>query len=216
MKDNGEGKQNSRVSQTEPAKNWRLEWVDRWADKQVTLIVLLQFSVFIIKLLTNQIKECFATCPSLTPEGGILEIWSRGLLLRVDQSLYNQSRSLVFISRGKSNVFRVDVELRQRCPLSLVLFIYLMNRLFKCREGLVWGPQAFISTFCMWFCSMSSLNQDFQCPQGKFTVAGMKINSSESEAMVLDRGGEMGFALSGESTFPKWKSWSVSGSFSRP
>lgn len=60
---------------------------------------------------------------------------------------YDMGISLVSIDSDKSDLFPVNVGLWQRCPLSLVLFIVSMDRIFLALPGdggaLVWGSQDF-------------------------------------------------------------------------
>ncbi|KAI3377883.1 hypothetical protein L3Q82_008468 [Scortum barcoo] len=86
----------------------------------------------------------------------------RGPLLRAVRSLYDRSRSLVRIAGSKSDLFPVHVGLRQGCPLS---------------------PDDVVL--------LASSSQDLQHVLERFAAeceaAGMRISTSKSEAMVLDR-----------------------------
>ncbi|KAK3528573.1 hypothetical protein QTP70_003741 [Hemibagrus guttatus] len=119
----------------------------------------------------------------------------RGPLLRAVLSLYNQSRSLVRIASCKSDLFPVHVGLRQGCPLSPVLFIVFMDRISRRSQGLE-GVQfgdhkisLLIFADDVVLLAPSSLN--LQHALGHFAAeceaAGMRVSTSNSEAMVLDR-----------------------------
>ncbi|KAK3555547.1 hypothetical protein QTP86_021786, partial [Hemibagrus guttatus] len=104
------------------------------------------------------------------PRGILWEVlWEygvRGPLLRAVRSLYNRSRSLVRIASCKSDLFPVHVGLRQGCPLSPVLFIVFMDRISRRSQGL--------EGVCMHWGVLCE-------------AAGMRVSTSKSEAMVLDR-----------------------------
>ncbi|KAK3552841.1 hypothetical protein QTP86_022544 [Hemibagrus guttatus] len=105
------------------------------------------------------------------PRGILWEaLWEygvRGPLLRAVLSLYNRSRSLVRIASCKSDLFPVHVGLRQGCPLSLVLFTVFMDRISRGSQGLEGHALGRFAAEC--------------------EAAGMRVSTSKSEAMVLDR-----------------------------
>ncbi|KAK3511594.1 hypothetical protein QTP70_011255 [Hemibagrus guttatus] len=116
------------------------------------------------------------------PRGILWEVlWEYGVhgpLLRAVWSLYDQSRSLVCIASCKSELFPVHVGLWQGCPLSPVLFIVFMDRISRRSQGLegvLLAP------------SSQDLQRALGCFAAECEVAGMRISTSKSEAMVLDR-----------------------------
>lgn len=119
----------------------------------------------------------------------------RGPLLRAVRSLYDRSRSLVRTAGSKSDLFPVRVGLRQGCPLSPVLFIIFMDRISRRSQGPegVWFGNHMIASllFADDVVMLASSSQDLQCALGRFAAeceaAGMRISTSKSEAMVLDR-----------------------------
>ncbi|KAK3517069.1 hypothetical protein QTP86_004180, partial [Hemibagrus guttatus] len=133
------------------------------------------------------------------PRGILWEVlWEygvRGPLLRAVRSLYNRSRSLVRIASCKSDLFPVHVGLRQGCPLSPVLFIVFMDRISRRSQGLEgvrFGDHRISSLiFADDVVLLASSGLDLQHALGRFAAeceaAGMKVSTSKSEAMVLDR-----------------------------
>ncbi|KAK3543929.1 hypothetical protein QTP70_031842 [Hemibagrus guttatus] len=119
----------------------------------------------------------------------------RGPLLRAVRSLYNRSRSLVRIASCKSDLFPVHVGLRQGCPLSLVLFIVFMDKISRRSQGLEgvrFGDHRISSLiFADDVVLLASSGLDLQHALGRFAAeceeAGMRVSTSKSEAMVLDR-----------------------------
>ncbi|KAK3524961.1 hypothetical protein QTP86_011742 [Hemibagrus guttatus] len=125
-------------------------------------------------------------------------LWEYGVrdsLLRAVRSLYNWSRSLVCIASCKSDLFPVHVGLRQSCPLSPVLFIVFMDRISRRSQGLegVWFGDHRISSliFADDVVMLAPSGLDLQHALGHFAAeceaAGMRVSTSKSEAMVLDR-----------------------------
>ncbi|KAK3516854.1 hypothetical protein QTP70_027075 [Hemibagrus guttatus] len=133
------------------------------------------------------------------PRGILWEVlWEygvRGPLLRAVRSLYNRSRSLVCIASCKSDLFPVHVGLRQGCPLSPVLFIVFMDRISRRSQGLEgvrFGDHRISSLiFADDVVLLASSGLDLQHALGCFAAeceaAGMRVSTSKSEAMVLDR-----------------------------
>ncbi|KAK3516631.1 hypothetical protein QTP70_022033 [Hemibagrus guttatus] len=133
------------------------------------------------------------------PRGILWEVlWEygvRGPLLRAVWSLYNRSRSLVRIASCKSDLFPVHVGLRQGCPLSPVLFIVFMDRISRRSQGLEgvrFGDHRISSLiFADDVVLLAPSSLDLQHALGHFAAeceaAGMRVSTSKSEAMVLDR-----------------------------
>ncbi|KAK3520909.1 hypothetical protein QTP86_002418, partial [Hemibagrus guttatus] len=132
------------------------------------------------------------------PHGILWEVlWEygvRGPLLRAVRSLYNRSRSLVRIASCKSDLFPVHVGLRQGCPLSPVLFIVFMDRISRRSQGLDgvrFGDHRFSSLIFADVVLLAPSSLDLQHALGRFAAeceaAGMRVSTSKSEAMVLDR-----------------------------
>ncbi|KAK3564684.1 hypothetical protein QTP86_024812, partial [Hemibagrus guttatus] len=116
---------------------------------------------------------------------GILAVWS----------LYNRSRSLVRIASCKSDLFPVHVGLRQGCPLSPVLFIVFMDRISRRSQGLEgvrFGDHRissliFADDVVLLAPSSLDLQHALGCFAAECEAAGMRVSTSNSEAMVLDR-----------------------------
>ncbi|KAK3558815.1 hypothetical protein QTP86_028745, partial [Hemibagrus guttatus] len=119
----------------------------------------------------------------------------RGPLLRAVRSLYNRNRSLVCIASCKSDLFPVHVGLRQGCPLSPVLFIVFMDRISRRSQGLEgvrFGDHSISSLiFADDVVLLAPSSLDLQHAMGCFAAeceaARMRVSTSKSEAMVLDR-----------------------------
>ncbi|KAK3547628.1 hypothetical protein QTP86_026269 [Hemibagrus guttatus] len=133
------------------------------------------------------------------PRGILWEVlWEygiRGPLLRAVRSLYNWSRSLVRFASCNSDLFPVHVGLRQGCPLSPVLFIVFMDRISRRSqwlEGVRFEDHRISSLiFADDVVLLASSSLDLQHALGRFAAkceaAGMRVSTSKSEAMVLDR-----------------------------
>ncbi|KAK7940110.1 hypothetical protein WMY93_003436 [Mugilogobius chulae] len=141
------------------------------------------------------LEKAFDRVPRGVLWGVLREYGVRGPLLRAVRSLYDRSRSCVRIAGSKSDLFPVHVGLRQGWPLSPVLFIVFMDRISRRsqgQEGVRFGDHRISSLlFADDVVLMAPSNQDLQHALGRFAAeceaAGMKISSSKSEAMVLDR-----------------------------
>ena len=141
------------------------------------------------------LEKAFDRVPRGILWGVLREYGVRGPLLRAVRSLYARSRSLVRIAGSKSDLFPVRVGLRQGCPLSPVLFIIYMDRISRRSqgpEGVRFGDHRISSLlFADDVVLLASSNLDLQHALGRFAAeceaAGMRISTSKSEAMVLDR-----------------------------
>ncbi|KAK3535803.1 hypothetical protein QTP70_021119 [Hemibagrus guttatus] len=131
------------------------------------------------------------------PRGILWEVlWEYGVhgpLLRAVRSLCDRSRSLVRIASCKSDLFPVHVGLRKGCPLSPVLFIAFMDRISRRSQGLEgvqFGDHRISSLLFADVVLLAPSSQDLQHTLGRFAaeceVAGMRVSTSKSEAMVLN------------------------------
>ncbi|KAK3526552.1 hypothetical protein QTP70_030692 [Hemibagrus guttatus] len=167
-------------------------------DQLYTLHRVLQGSWEFVK----PVHMCFVDLEKAfdrVPHGILWEVlWEYGVcgpLLRAVRSLYNRSKSLVRIASCKSDLFPVHVGLRQGCPLSPVLFIVFMDRISRRSQGLEgvrFGDHSISSLiFADDVVLLAPLSLDLQHALGHFAAeceaAGMRVSTSKSEAMVLDR-----------------------------
>ncbi len=128
--------------------------------------------------------------------GGALGVWGPRHSVKAVWSLYDRSRSLVRIAGSKSDLFPVHVGLRQGCPLSPVLFVIFMDRISRRSqgpEGVWFGDHRISSLLFADDVVLVSSGLDLQRALGRFVVEcdalGMRISTSKSKAMVLDRKG---------------------------
>ncbi|TWW63897.1 Arf-GAP with GTPase, ANK repeat and PH domain-containing protein 1 [Takifugu flavidus] len=136
--------------------------------------------------LQNQIREHVIA---------IEEYGVSGPLIRAVRSLYDRCQSLVRIAGSKSNSFPVRVGLCQGCPLSPIPFVTFMDRISRCSrgvEGVRFGDLRIGSLlFADDVVLLASSARDLQLSLDRFAAAceaaGMKISTSKSEAMVLNR-----------------------------
>uniref|UniRef100_A0A8C6KI17 Reverse transcriptase domain-containing protein n=1 Tax=Nothobranchius furzeri TaxID=105023 RepID=A0A8C6KI17_NOTFU len=141
------------------------------------------------------LEKAYDRVPRGTLWGTLQEYGVGGFLLRAIQSLYQRSVSLVRMAGSKSDLFPVRVGLRQRCPLSPVLFITFMDRISRCSHGVEcveFGGRRILSLlFVDDVVLLASSSSDLQLLLGRFAAeceaAGMRISTSKSETMVLDR-----------------------------
>ncbi|KAI3364547.1 hypothetical protein L3Q82_011336 [Scortum barcoo] len=126
------------------------------------LEVLWEFAQPVIMCFVD-LEKAFDRVPRGILWGVLREYGVRGPLLRAVRSLYDQSRSLVRIAGSNSDLFPVHVGLQQGCPLSVTDYVVLL----------------------------ASSGQDLQHVLEQFAAeceaAAMRISTSKSEAMVLDR-----------------------------
>uniref|UniRef100_A0A674P165 Reverse transcriptase domain-containing protein n=1 Tax=Takifugu rubripes TaxID=31033 RepID=A0A674P165_TAKRU len=141
------------------------------------------------------LEKAFDRVPQGVLWGVLREYGVSGPLIRAVRSLYDRCQSLVRIAGSKSNSFPVRVGLRQGCPLSPILFIIFMDRISRCShgvEGVRFGDLRIGSLlFADDVVLLASSARDLQLSLDRFAAAceaaGMKISTSKSEAMVLDR-----------------------------
>ncbi|TWW67234.1 hypothetical protein D4764_02G0002750 [Takifugu flavidus] len=108
---------------------------------------------------------------------------------------YGVSGPLIRAARSCTIGARVWSELLAGCPLSPILFIIFMDRISRCShgvEGIRFGDLRIRSLlFADDVVLLASSARDLQLSLDRFAaaceVAGMKISTSKSEAMVLDR-----------------------------
>ncbi|XP_054592057.2 LINE-1 retrotransposable element ORF2 protein [Nothobranchius furzeri] len=141
------------------------------------------------------LEKAYDRVPRGTLWGTLQEYGVGGFLLRAIQSLYQRSVSLVRIAGSKSDLFPVRVGLRQGCPLSPVLFITFMDRISRRSRGVecveFGGRRISSLLFADDVVLLASSSSDLQLLLGRFAAeceaAGMRISTSKSETMVLDR-----------------------------
>ncbi|KAI3364813.1 hypothetical protein L3Q82_000923 [Scortum barcoo] len=139
--------------------------------------------------------EGIRPCPSWYSVGCSASMGSGAFAKGCSVSVHDRSRSLVRIAGSKSDLFPVHVGLRQGCPLSPVLFIIFMDRISRRSqgpEGVRFGNHRISSLlFADDVVLLASSSQDLQHVLERFAAeceaAGMRISTSKSEAMVLDR-----------------------------
>nr|XP_049580441.1 charged multivesicular body protein 1a isoform X3 [Syngnathus scovelli] len=116
-------------------------------------------------------------------------------LIRAVRSLYHRCQSLVRISGSKSDSFPVRVGLRQGCPLSPNLFIIFMDRISRRSRGVEGVRFGDLSIASLLFADdvvlLASSGRDLQLSLERFAAeceaVGMRVSTSKSESMVLDR-----------------------------
>ncbi|KAI3356861.1 hypothetical protein L3Q82_003510 [Scortum barcoo] len=141
------------------------------------------------------LEKAFDRVPRGILWGVLREYGVRGPLLRAVRSLYDRSRSLVRIAGSKSDLFPVHVGLRQGCPLSPVLFIIFMDRISRRSqgpEGVRFGNHRISSLLLQmmlscWLLQARTFSMCWSRFAAECEAAGMRISTSKSEAMVLDR-----------------------------
>ena len=112
------------------------------------------------------------------------------------RSLYDRCQSLVRIAGWKqSDLFPVRVGLRQGCPLSPILFIIFMDRISRHSQGIEGVRFGDLRIGSLLFADdvvlLASSDRDLQLSLDRFAAeceaAGMRISTSKSESMVLNR-----------------------------
>ncbi|KAK0132885.1 Retrovirus-related Pol polyprotein from type-2 retrotransposable element R2DM [Merluccius polli] len=127
---------------------------------------------------------------------GVLRVYGvSDPLIRAVCSLYDWCQSLVRIASNKTDLFPVRVGLRQDCPLSPILFIIFMDRISRRSqviEGVRFGDLRIGSLLFVDDVVLLALSdRDLQLLLDRFAAkckaAGMRISTSKSESMVLNR-----------------------------
>ncbi|TWW59961.1 R2 Retrovirus-related Pol polyprotein from type I retrotransposable element [Takifugu flavidus] len=141
------------------------------------------------------LEKAFDRVPRGVLWGVLRECGVSGPLIRAVRSLYDRCQSLVRIAGSKSNSFPVRVGLCQGCPVSPILFITFMDRISRCSrgvEGIRFGDLRIASLlFADDVVLLASSARDLQLTLDRVAAAceaaGMRISTSKSEAMVLNR-----------------------------
>uniref|UniRef100_A0A8C6KT40 Reverse transcriptase domain-containing protein n=1 Tax=Nothobranchius furzeri TaxID=105023 RepID=A0A8C6KT40_NOTFU len=141
------------------------------------------------------LEKAYNLVPRGTLWGTLHEYGVGSFLLRAIQSLYQSSMSLVRIAGSKSDLFPVRVGLHQGCSLSPVRFITFMDRISRRSRGVecveFGGRRISSLLFADDVVLLASSSADLQLLLGRFAAecdaAGMRICTSKSETIVLDR-----------------------------
>ncbi|KAK0155407.1 LINE-1 retrotransposable element ORF2 protein [Merluccius polli] len=138
------------------------------------------------------LEKAFDRVPRGVLWGVLREYGVSDPLIRAVRSLYDRCQSLVRIAGNKSDLFPVRVGLRQGCPLSPILFIIFMDRISRHVEGVRFGDLRIGSLlFADDVVLMASSDRDLQLSLDRFAAeceaVGMRISTSKSESMVLNR-----------------------------
>ncbi|TWW73181.1 hypothetical protein D4764_15G0005750 [Takifugu flavidus] len=141
------------------------------------------------------LEKAYDQVPRSILWGVLREYGLEGPLIRAVQSLYQRSRSLVWIAGCMLDSFPVRVGLCQDCPLSPVLFITFMDRISRRSRGVEgvefggWKISSLLSADDVVLLAPS--NRDLQQMLGRFATeceaAGMRISTSKSESLFLAR-----------------------------
>ncbi|KAK0135463.1 LINE-1 retrotransposable element ORF2 protein [Merluccius polli] len=116
-------------------------------------------------------------------------------LIRAVRSLYDRCQSLVRIGGNKSELFPVRVGLCHGCPLSPILFIIFMDRISRRSQGVEGVRFGDLRIRSLLFADdvvlLAPSDRDLQLSLDRFAAeckaAGMRISTSKSESMVLNR-----------------------------
>ena len=135
--------------------------------------------------------EGIRPCPSGSRVGGSPGVRVSEPLIRAVRSLYDRCQSLVRITGNKSDLFPVRVG----CPLSPILFIIFMDRISRHSQGVEGVRFGDLRIWSLLFADdvvlLASSDHDLQLSLDQFAaeckVAGMRISTSKSESMVLNR-----------------------------
>uniref|UniRef100_A0A8C5HIH4 Reverse transcriptase domain-containing protein n=1 Tax=Gouania willdenowi TaxID=441366 RepID=A0A8C5HIH4_GOUWI len=141
------------------------------------------------------LEKAFDRVPRGFLWGVLREYGVSNLLIGAVRSLYDRSQSLVRIAGSKSKSFPVRVGLRQGCPLSPILFITFMDRISRRSQGVEGVRFGGLSIASLLFADdvvlLAPTYRDLQLSLDRFAaeceVAGMRISTSKSESMALNR-----------------------------
>ncbi|KAK0135736.1 Craniofacial development protein 2 [Merluccius polli] len=141
------------------------------------------------------LEKAFDRVPRGVLWGVLREYGVSDPLIRAVRSLYDRCQSLVRIAGNKSDLFPVRVGLRQGCPLSPILFIIFMDRISRHSQGVEGVRFGDLRIGSLLFADdvvlLASSDRDLQLSLGRFAAeceaAGMRISTSKSESMVLNR-----------------------------
>ena len=141
------------------------------------------------------LEKAFDRVPRGVLWGVLREYGLSDPLIRAVRSLYYRCQSLVRIVGNKSDLFPVRVGLRQGCPLTPILFIIFMDRISRHSqgvEGVRFGDHRIGSLlFADDVVLLASSDRDLQLSLGRFApefeAARMRISTSKSKSMVLNR-----------------------------
>ncbi|KAK0133440.1 LINE-1 reverse transcriptase [Merluccius polli] len=141
------------------------------------------------------LEKAFDRVPRGVLWGVLREYGVSDPLIRAVRSLYDRCQSLVRIAGNKSDLFPVRVGLRQGCPLSPILFIIFMDRISRHSQGVEGVRFGDLRIGSLLFADdvvlMASSDRDLQLSLDRFAAeceaVGMRISTSKSESMVLNR-----------------------------
>ncbi|KAK0136738.1 LINE-1 reverse transcriptase [Merluccius polli] len=141
------------------------------------------------------LEKAFDRVPRGVLWGVLREYGVSDPLIRAVRSLYDRCQSLVRIAGYKSDLFPVRVGLRQGCPLSPILFIIFMDRISRHSQGVEGVRFGDLRIGSLLFADdvvlMASSDRDLQLSLDRFAAeceaVGMRISTSKSESMVLNR-----------------------------
>ena len=141
------------------------------------------------------LEKAFDRVPRGVLWGVLREYGVSDPLIRAVRSLYDRCQSLVRIAGNKSDLFPVRVGLRQGCPLSPILFIIFMDRISRHSQGVEGVRFGDLRIRSLLFADdvvlLASSDRDLQLSLDQFAAeceaAGMRISTSKSESMVLNR-----------------------------
>ncbi|KAK0149127.1 LINE-1 reverse transcriptase [Merluccius polli] len=141
------------------------------------------------------LEKAFDRVPRGVLWGVLREYGVSDPLIRAVRSLYDRCQSLVRIAGNKSDLFPVRVGLRQGCPLSPILFIIFMDTISRHSQGVEGVRFGDLRIGSLLFADdvvlMASSDRDLQLSLDRFAAeceaVGMRISTSKSESMVLNR-----------------------------